>query len=82
MHKHLTKKILLVSLKIEDKTINKLAENNLVWTQNAQANLYGQSFANKLTVNQSIDRADEVKLVNNLVPNLWKRLLLIIKFKH
>ena len=67
---HPTKKILPISLKVGDGTLQpeELPQNNLMWTQNTRPTLYGQWLAWQITVDHSIDPADGVEPVEVIKP--------------
>ena len=69
--KHPTKKILPISLRTGDGTLQpeELPESNLMWTQNARPTLYGQWLAWQITVDHSIDPADGVEPVEIIKPS-------------
>ena len=68
---HLTKKILPISLRIGDGTLQseELPENNLAWTQNTRPTQYGQWLAWQMTVDHAIDPADGVEPVEIIQPD-------------
>ena len=78
---HLAKKILPVSLRMRDAALDKLLEDNLIWTKNTQLSLYAQWLAWQLMVDYPIDPVDGVELIEKINPELWFQGNIMVKYR-
>ena len=80
---HPAKNILPISLRNGDQgfQLGELPENTLLWTENSRPTLYGQWLAWQLTIDHSIDPAEGVEPVENMMSDKLFKADVIIQCK-